>query len=121
MTQQLKAYLTFITTVMTQLDATQSGQTPDKAYLRLLLDMHLEQIHAFQHERLIHLLVTFFFALVLFACLICTAVWPGWQFLALDAILITLLGFYIGHYYFLENTLQKLYPITRSLYVYLGI
>lgn len=115
MTKQLKAYVVFIRAALSQIN-----DKTDLACIRTLIDLHQTQIQAFAHERLIHLLVTFFFGMLCFACLICTAVWPLWQFIALDAVLIILLGFYIQHYYFLENTLQSLYPITQQLYKHLG-
>jgi len=114
MTEQLKHYFLFITEAI-------AGLHPDtnKAYIRHLIELHTLQIKAFQHERFIHLLVTFFFAGLLFACILCTVIWPVWQWIALDTILLILLGFYIQHYYFLENTLQKLYPMTQMLMHYL--
>lgn len=116
MTKQLKTYFTFITSAITALKASEEQAQPaDPAYLRLLLELHTEQTRNFQHERLIHLHVTFFFATLLFACIICTTIWPCWQFLLLDIILLILLGFYIKHYFFLENTVQKLYPLTQQL------
>ena len=111
MTKQLKAYVVFIHAALTQLN----GQT-DWEHVRHLIELHCTQVQAFAHERLIHLLVTLFFGLVFFASMVCTAVWPLWQFFVLDALLVVLLGFYIQHYYFLENTLQTLYPITQQLY-----
>lgn len=68
-----------------------------------ILDTHLIKITFFQHERLIHLLVTLFYALFTLA------------FLALGTIhyifliLIIFLIFYIFHYFFLENSVQYLY------------
>lgn len=110
MTEQLKRYFLFISAAI-------SGLRPEtnKAYIRHLMELHRLQISAFQHERLIHLLVTCFFSFLLLTCTIITAVWPVWQWIALDFIILVLLGFYIKHYYFLENTLQKLYPMTQIL------
>lgn len=114
MTKQLQAYYIFITNALSALN----GQA-DENHLRHLIALHETQIQAFAHERLIHLLVTFFFALVFFACIICTSIWTMWQFLSLDFLLTVLLLFYIKHYFFLENTVQKLYPITQQLYHWL--
>ncbi|MDR1010891.1 MAG: hypothetical protein LBM04_07150, partial [Opitutaceae bacterium] len=55
--------------------------------LRSLLAYHLAQTQAFQHERLIHLLVTFFFALLLIGAIIGALLWPVWQLLAVTLIL----------------------------------
>lgn len=69
----------------------------------------LIQIGFFQHERLIHLIVTVLFALLtvlvfLFAMTEFT-LWMG----ALLLLLLVLLIPYIRHYYLLENGTQKLY------------
>ena len=69
----------------------------------------LVQISFFQHERLIHLIVTVTFALLtvlsIFAFLVLTQI----GLLVLSALLIILLVPYIRHYYILENGVQKLY------------
>ena len=75
----------------------------------------LVQIQFFQHERLIHLIVTVTFAIL--------TVLPIFAFLALiqigllllSALLIILLVPYIRHYYILENGVQKLYTYYDKL------
>lgn len=70
---------------------------------------HLVQVGFFQHERLIHLIVTVTFAiltLLSFGILMVTAFLPV---LALCCLLLVLLLPYIGHYYLLENEVQKMY------------
>lgn len=67
----------------------------------------LVRIRFYQHERLIHLLVTVTFALltvVSFAvsCQYLSFLWLALLFLVLEIP-------YIAHYYFLENAVQKLY------------
>ena len=69
----------------------------------------LKNIEIFQHERLIHLIVTvfvgicavLFFAMGLFA--------ENILLIILAFITLILFTFYIFHYYFLENSVQKLY------------
>lgn len=70
---------------------------------------HLIQLSFFQHERLIHLIVTVTFALseVIVVGLCVTAFSPGVGLLAL-AVLILLIP-YIRHYYILENEVQRMY------------
>jgi len=71
----------------------------------------LIQIGFFQHERLIHLLVTLTFAIlmVLFLALI---LWSQiWLLVAVFALIFILLIFYFVHYYRLENGVQKLYTL----------
>ena len=74
-----------------------------------LLDEHLVQIGFFQHERLIHLLVTMLFAILVFICVAAYFVSGVVYILALIGILLVLLIPYIMHYYLLENETQKMY------------
>lgn len=76
---------------------------------------HLVQIGFFQHERLIHLIVTVFFALfavlsVGMAFLLMALGTDGagsWLFVV--AAFLVLLIPYVRHYYILENEVQKMY------------
>jgi len=74
-----------------------------------IIKEHLIQISFFQHERLVHLIVTITFALleVIVIGLCVTAFSPGLGILAL-ALLVLLIP-YIRHYYILENEVQKMY------------
>ena len=74
-----------------------------------LIQEHLVQISFFQHERLIHLLVTLAFALMEIACVVALIISPQIIVAALALLLLVLLVPYIVHYYFLENETQKLY------------
>ena len=74
-----------------------------------LLKEHLIQICFFQHERLIHLIVTVTFALMEIIAIVATVV-SGYMWLfALAFVLMVLLVPYIRHYYILENEVQKMY------------
>ncbi len=67
------------------------------------------KISYFQHERLIHLLVTIAFA---FLTLIFMALGMlSYLFLIPFAILIVFLIFYIFHYFYLENSVQYMYKL----------
>jgi len=68
---------------------------------------HLIKINFFQHERLIHLLVTLFYGIVALVFLFITCLWIYFGIIAL--ILLTFLVFYIRHYFFLENGVQYMY------------
>ena len=68
---------------------------------------HLIKIGFFQHERLIHLLVTLFYGIVALIFLFITCLWIYFGIIAL--ILLTFLVFYIKHYFFLENGVQYMY------------
>ncbi len=81
---------------------------------RLLRD-HYRHIQWLQHERLVHLLVMLFVALVLLVVFALTFMSPGMMIGLLLLILIVLTGFYIQHYYFLENTVQRWYKLADEL------
>ncbi len=74
-----------------------------------VLREHLAQISFFQHERLIHLLVTLAFAFMELACTIATVVFASLQLVALMVLFLVLLVPYVVHYYHLENGTQALY------------
>ena len=69
---------------------------------------HLVKIEFYQHERLIHLIVTALFAVME---VICVATLLTTSNLWALALMIMILVPYIGHYYFLENSVQELYLI----------
>lgn len=74
-----------------------------------ILKSHLEQIAFFQHERLIHLIVTALVAVLMVMC-IGIAIIAGQPSLFLLALpLFILLVPYLWHYYLLENEVQKMY------------
>ena len=79
---------------------------------------HRTRVQEFQHERLIHLLVTFFFA-VLFLASLAAFLATAAMGLAMNCLLglLALILFvlelaYIRHYYQLENGVQRLYELT---------
>lgn len=69
----------------------------------------LTQISFFQHERLIHLIVTITFALLAVVAFGICAVAPTVPFFGLEVLLLVLLIPYIRHYYILENSVQTMY------------
>ncbi len=74
-----------------------------------ICEQHLIKIQWLQHERLVHLLVLL--------SVIFSALMVGFLSLRYDSILLSILliilivltAFYIWHYYFLENTVQRWY------------
>ena len=70
---------------------------------------HLTKIQFFQHERLIHLLVTLFYGIFLFLSVIIS--FKTWLFLIILYIVLIVLLFYVRHYFFLENHIQYLYKL----------
>lgn len=97
-----------ILTYLQQIDEFLQAPPEDTDWDNAIRD-HLTQIQFFQHERLIHLIVTVLFALMT------TSVVVGlvsssdiWLALLLIPLLILLFP-YINHYYLLENGVQKMY------------
>ena len=84
---------------------------------REVLSIHLTKIKMLQHERLVHLIVTFLVAVVeLFVISLVIlhpelGIWPAVAMLGFAILLI----FYFSHYFFLENTVQKWYRIADDL------
>ena len=74
-----------------------------------LKQQHLIKIQFFQHERLIHLLVTCLFAVMLFISLGLMTIFKSPAFMLLFLLILLLLIPYVIHYYFLENGVQKMY------------
>lgn len=74
-----------------------------------VLEEHLQQIAFFQHERLIHLIVTVLFAALEFLAIGFFVVTDNLGFGMLAFSLLILLVPYIRHYYLLENEVQKMY------------
>ena len=64
-----------------------------------------------QHERIVHFLVTMLFGLVLTIFMSVLMFTVNLPVLLLVTIILVLLAFYIKHYYFLENTVQKMYRV----------
>lgn len=80
------------------------------------------KIAYFQHERLIHLMVTLFFALFLLLSIGALFMFPP-EFI-LTGVLLTVIFFgltigYVMHYYFLENSVQKMYHMRDEIIAFL--
>ena len=93
-----------------------------------LIEYHKIMLAQFQHERLIHLIVTLFFALFMIIFFVFfgavelslpAGLWENIIAYSIGAVAIILLVttlFYVRHYYRLENGVQELEEITRQLY-----
>ena len=77
-----------------------------------------EWILFFQHERLIHLLVTIFFALLTFASFSLFLITGFFPVIILFVVFLSLLIPYIIHYDHLENGVQQLYGLYDKLKSY---
>lgn len=80
----------------------------NKTFTKEDLDNFKVMVGYFEHERLIHLLVTI--TVIILTCFFfyMFSIRPSIFLFLLVIILIILLGFYLYHYYFLENNIQSL-------------
>ena len=83
-----------------------------------VLETHREKIRFLQHERLVHLIVTFMVTVIELFVVDLTlfhsdelGIGPAVMML----LLAVLLGLYFLHYFFLENTVQRWYKILEEL------
>lgn len=102
MEKRLKNYLNHMEKLL-------ENATLDRETREQLIQEHLTQIAFFQHERLIHLIVTVTFALLEMLALIMVMMAPGLFTFLLTIVVLVLLIPYIRHYYILENGVQKMY------------
>ncbi len=73
------------------------------------------RISFFQHERLIHLLVTLFVGLYAIISIYVTVWLRQVEFILVDILLIVLFIPYVFHYYQLENAVQSLYRLDEEI------
>ena len=116
MGKRIKDYIETMTKLANEITAGNGLSGQDKA--EILREM-LVQIGFFQHERLLHLIVTVLFAfLTIFtmtaACFLDNCYY-GMLFCLLSVVCMILLVPYIHHYYVLENGVQKLYEIYDAI------
>lgn len=71
----------------------------------------LTKISFFQHERLIHLIVTVLFALLEMSAIYVGMIAPSIASAVLSVMFLILLVPYVMHYYFLENSVQEMYKM----------
>lgn len=83
---------------------------------RLLHPKMLQQISFFQHERLVHLIVTMTFAIMAILSMAASVTTGSLPLLGLFAAFLVLLVPYIRHYFILENGVQKLYEYYDRIY-----
>lgn len=76
-----------------------------------VLEKHRVMIGFLQHERLVHLLVTLFFALIFCLLAIVNVVYQVGSLVLVNFLVTVLLIFYVFHYFKLENGVQSLYKL----------
>lgn len=97
--------------IQTQSEA-QNADSAEQITQELIRDKpeeHLVQVGFFQHERLIHLIVTVTFALLEMLAIVLSVISDSLFTLLLPVVILILLVPYIRHYYILENEVQKMY------------
>ena len=97
--------------IQTQSEAQNADNTEQvtQELIRDKLEEHLVQVGFFQHERLIHLIVTVTFALLEMLAIVLSVISDSLFTLLLPVVILILLIPYIRHYYILENEVQKMY------------
>lgn len=101
MTEQISAYLEYLEEFFL-------AEHTEEELLKMRAEL-LERIRFYKHERLVHLIITMAFAVFLLLSLVILYVSRNIWVLALSALFLILLIPYIKHYYFLENSVQKMY------------
>ena len=101
MTKQIRAYLEFLEHFF--------SLEHDEAELLKMRGELLQRIAFYSHERLVHLIVTMSFGVFFLLALLMWFMTGNMGLMALTVLFLILLIPYIKHYYFLENSVQKMY------------
>lgn len=103
MKDQIQTYNNYIEDKLEKNDANENWETVSGDYLT--------KISFYQHERLVHLIVTALFAVMETIVVAAAVIAQSIGLIILAAAILILLVPYVAHYYFLENTVQKMYLI----------
>ena len=116
MEKELKKHIGFVENILKEENSVRDWDA--------LSDYNRMQIGFFQHERLVHLLITFFFGL-LYVIFIIATVLPAnvneslpvfyLGILFISIVLLIMLAFYVLHYFTLENGVQRLYRLEKEI------
>ena len=87
----------------------------DAAKIEEVLKEFETKISYFQHERLIHLIVTVLFALLEMSSLYVCVLSPSLSIVIFCGLFLVLLVPYVMHYYFLENSVQEMYKMRDQI------
>ncbi|MBR3057793.1 MAG: hypothetical protein IKG93_07460 [Clostridiales bacterium] len=115
MAKKLKQLILQAEKFLSDYDAKAGGEKTGQDLSRLLSYMERWLLY-FQHERLIHLIVTVLFGLAAMIVLGIFVMVQSLYILILEGLLMVLLVPYIFHYYNLENGVQRLYDLIDELY-----
>lgn len=129
MRKRILAYIKYMNELLDRLEAEQKTKKDSsdpaeaekhRAELERIKAEHLTQIAFFQHERLIHLIVTVLFAVLEFLSLFMCMMIPSIGTMLLTFAVLVLLVPYIRHYYLLENEVQRMYTQYDRLLALIG-
>lgn len=90
-------------------------KTADIEKIREVLAEFEIKISYFQHERLIHLIVTVLFAILEVISIAIILTNPSISALILSGLFLVLVVPYVMHYYFLENSVQHMYKMRDQI------
>ena len=90
-------------------------KTSDIEKIREVLNEFEIKISYFQHERLIHLIVTVLFAILEVISIAIILTDPSVPALILSGLFLVLVVPYVMHYYFLENSVQHMYKMRDKI------
>lgn len=110
MTKQISEYMAYLAAFFAE-EHTREQYIKERSLL-------LQRIALYSHERLVHLLVTLAFAVLFMLSLMMYLTSGGVGLLILCLLFLVLLVPYIKHYYFLENSVQRLYKYYYRLEQY---
>ena len=111
MEERLKAYLKYVKMLK---DMNEKEQMSKDEIEKITSEM-LIQIEFFQHERMVHLIVTVTFAILTLLSLLGGGISGELYAYIFTVMFLVLLIPYIRHYYILENGVQKLYDYYDKL------
>jgi len=100
MTKEINEYMDYV-----------KKQLEDGKITREFLEMFLTRIKFYQHERLIHLIVTMTFAIMTVIAVFMLILGAETAGVLLSILFLCLTVPYVMHYYFLENSVQALYKL----------
>lgn len=103
MKDQIQTYNNYIQKKLEENNSNEDWELMSKDYLI--------KINFYQHERFVHLIVTALFAIMETIVITATVITESTGLMVLAAAILVLLIPYVAHYYFLENTVQKMYLI----------
>lgn len=100
MKKEISAYMDFVRLQIKEMNVTNE-----------FLEMLLIRIKFYQHERLIHLIVTMTFAIMTVISIFMLVTEGTAAAVLLSVLFLCLTVPYVMHYYFLENSVQALYKL----------